>query len=89
MSRVLILAAALAMVPLLAASAQEAALEVDAAVKLAVANNLSLKTGRITLGKAARARSCTIRLRRTSRRLVTMRVSSVRGSMKKISALCR
>ncbi len=57
MSRVLILAAALAMVPLLAASAQEAALEVDAAVKLAVANNLSLKTGRITLGKAARARN--------------------------------
>ncbi len=57
MSRVAVLAAALALAPLLAASAQETALEVDAAVKLAAANNLSLKSGRITLGKAARARN--------------------------------
>jgi multidrug efflux system outer membrane protein len=65
MSKVAILAAALALAPLLAAfaqettleAAQEAALGVDAAVKLAVANNLSLKSGRITLGKAARARN--------------------------------
>ncbi len=57
MSRALVLAAALALAPLIAASAQETALEVDAAVKLAVKNNLSLKSGRITLGKAARARN--------------------------------
>jgi outer membrane protein TolC len=44
MSRVLMLAAVLVIVPLFAASAQ-------------VANNLSLKSGRITLGKAARARN--------------------------------
>ncbi len=71
MSKVALLAAALALAPLLAAFAQEttpeaaaeaalaqeAALGVDAAVTLAVANNLSLKSGRITLGKAARARN--------------------------------
>jgi outer membrane protein TolC len=65
MSKVAILAAALALAPLLAAyaeetaleAAQEAALGVDAAVKLAAANNLSLKSGRITLGQTARARN--------------------------------
>ena len=38
-------------------TAQEAALGADEAVALAAANNLSLKSGRITLGKAARARA--------------------------------
>jgi outer membrane protein TolC len=57
MSRVAFLAAALALAAALPVSAQETALEVDEAVKLAAANNLSLKSGRITLGKAARARN--------------------------------
>ncbi len=73
MSKGAMLAAALVLSPLLAAAAQEttlgaaqeaaigvaqeAGLGVDAAVKLAAANNLSLKSGRITLGKAARARN--------------------------------
>jgi len=43
----------------LAAGAQERSLDADAAVKLALENNLSLKSGRIELGKAARARNAT------------------------------
>jgi outer membrane protein TolC len=39
--------------------AQQRSLDADAAVKLALENNLSLKSGRIELGKAARARSST------------------------------
>jgi len=43
----------------LAAWAQERSLDADAAVKLALENNLSLKSDRIELGKAARARNAT------------------------------
>jgi outer membrane protein TolC len=59
MSRVAMLATVLLLAFSLAAGAQETSLDADAAVKLALENNLSLKSGRIELGKAARARSAT------------------------------
>jgi outer membrane protein TolC len=66
MNKVAALAALLSAVSLsapraapLAGEAQEISLDAEAAVKLALENNLSLKSGRLELGKAARARSAT------------------------------
>jgi outer membrane protein TolC len=61
-NRVAALAALLPAVSLatpLAGRAQERSLDADAAVKLALESNLSLKSGRLELGKAERARKAT------------------------------